>query len=97
MKAGEVVALVNLQVTGPGGMASALSTESADHLGLKHGDEVRLFITVIHVLPLKTTPPAAAGSTRCMAQIMRGQVTSKPPPVAKAMPKSKVGCGPSAR
>lgn len=50
---GDIMALVKFQVTDPGEMASVLTTESVDDLGLKPGDEVQLFIKAIHVLPVK--------------------------------------------
>jgi molybdate transport system regulatory protein len=34
-------------------MASVLTTESVDDLGLKAGDSVRLIVKAIHVLPVK--------------------------------------------
>lgn len=50
---GDVMSLVKFQVTGPCTMASVLTTESARHLELKEGDQVRLVVKAIHVLPVK--------------------------------------------
>ena len=53
IKKGDVMALMKFQVTEPGQMASVLTTESVEELGLKPGDEVQLVIKAIHVLPVK--------------------------------------------
>ncbi|MGE4554113.1 MAG: molybdopterin-binding protein [Desulfovibrionaceae bacterium] len=53
IKKGEVMALVKFRVTQPGPMASVLTVESVEELGLKPGDEVQLVIKAIHVLPVK--------------------------------------------
>ena len=53
VKKGDVMSLVKFQVTDPGEMASVLTTESVEELGLKPGDEIMLFIKAIHVLPVK--------------------------------------------
>ena len=53
VKKGDVMALVKFQVTEPGGMASVLTTESVEELGLKPGDEIMVFIKAIHVMPVK--------------------------------------------
>ncbi|MCK4593461.1 TOBE domain-containing protein [bacterium] len=50
---GDVMALVKFEVTVPVEMASVLTVESAEHLGLEVGDEVRLVVKAIHVLPVK--------------------------------------------
>jgi molybdate transport system regulatory protein len=47
------MSLVKFEVTLPAQMASVLTTESLEHLGLKPGDEVELIIKAIHVLPVK--------------------------------------------
>jgi len=53
VKKGDVMSLVKFDVTTPVEMASVLTTESVDDLGLKTGDEVRLIVKAIHVLPVK--------------------------------------------
>ena len=53
LKTGDIMSLVKFQVTTPAQMASILSTESLEELGLKVGDEVELIIKAIHVLPVK--------------------------------------------
>jgi molybdate transport system regulatory protein len=50
---GDVMSLVKFEVTGPGQMASVLTTESVKEMGLKPGDQVRLIVKAIHVLPVK--------------------------------------------
>lgn len=50
---GDVMSLVKFQVAGPAQMASVLTTESAQALNLKVGDDVELIIKAIHVLPVK--------------------------------------------
>jgi len=53
IKSGDVMSLVKFKVDRPADMASVLTTESAQDLGLKEGDEVQLVIKAIHVLPVK--------------------------------------------
>lgn len=53
IKNGDVMSLVKFDVIAPAQMASVLTTESAEHLGLKVGDEVELVVKAIHVLPVK--------------------------------------------
>jgi molybdate transport system regulatory protein len=53
VKKGDVMALVKFQTKAPAELASVLTTESAEDLGLKPGDEVLLVIKAIHVLPVK--------------------------------------------
>ncbi|MHC4605627.1 MAG: TOBE domain-containing protein [Planctomycetota bacterium] len=53
VKKGDVMSLVKFEVAAPAKMASVLTTESAEHLGLKEGDEVLLVVKAIHVLPVK--------------------------------------------
>lgn len=53
VKKGDVMALVKFKTTGPADMASVLTTESAEDLGLKKGDEVVLVVKAIHVMPVK--------------------------------------------
>ncbi len=53
VKTGDIMSLVKFDVTGPHSMASVLTTESVEDLGLKPGDEVELIVKAIHVLPVK--------------------------------------------
>jgi len=53
VKKGDVMSMVKFDVTAPAEMASVLTTESLEDLGLKDGDTVRLVIKAIHVLPVK--------------------------------------------
>ena len=53
VKAGEVMALVKFDVEKPCEMASVITTESLESLGLKPGDEVELVIKAVHVLPVR--------------------------------------------
>jgi molybdopterin-binding protein len=53
VKKGDIMSLVKFDVTAPVEMASVLTTESVDALGLKNGDMVELIIKAIHVLPVK--------------------------------------------
>jgi molybdate transport system regulatory protein len=50
---GDLMSLVKFDVTTPAEMASVLTTESLEHLGLRVGEEVQLVIKAIHVLPVK--------------------------------------------
>lgn len=54
VKTGDVMSLVKFDVTQPCEMASVITTESAEHLQLRPGDEVKLVIKAIHVLPVKS-------------------------------------------
>jgi molybdate transport system regulatory protein len=47
------MSLIKFSVTTPTEMASVITTESVEALGLKVGDEVQLIIKAIHVLPVK--------------------------------------------
>jgi len=49
----KIMSLVKFEVTGPGKMASVITTESVTELGLKVGDQVQLLIKAIHVIPVK--------------------------------------------
>ncbi|MFC1544331.1 molybdopterin-binding protein [Gemmatimonadota bacterium] len=49
---GDVMSLVKFEVTEPAQMASVLTTESLEHLGLEVGQQVQLIIKAIHVLPV---------------------------------------------
>ncbi|HWP85036.1 MAG TPA: TOBE domain-containing protein [Terriglobia bacterium] len=53
IKKGDVMALVKFEITNPGTLASVLTTESVEEMGMKVGDTVRLIIKAIHVLPVK--------------------------------------------
>jgi molybdopterin-binding protein len=53
IKTGDVMALVKFSVAKPCEMASVLTTESVEEMGLKPGDEVHLIIKAVHVLPVK--------------------------------------------
>jgi molybdopterin-binding protein len=50
---GDVMALVKFTITAGGHMASVLTMESLDELGLKPGDEVTLLVKAVNVLPVK--------------------------------------------
>jgi molybdate transport system regulatory protein len=50
---GDIMAKVEFDVSAPTRMASVLTTDSAEELGLKPGDEVLLVVKAIHVLPVK--------------------------------------------
>jgi molybdate transport system regulatory protein len=53
VKSDTIMSLVKFHVTGPADMASVLTTESLEEMGLKEGDEVELVIKAINVLPVK--------------------------------------------
>jgi len=53
IKSDQVMSLVKFDVATPAKMASVLTTESVEELGLKIGDTVQLVIKAIHVLPVK--------------------------------------------
>jgi molybdate transport system regulatory protein len=53
VKKGDVMSLIKFAVTTPHDMASVVTTESAEGLGLRTGDEVQLIVKAIHVLPVK--------------------------------------------
>jgi len=53
IKRGDVMSLVKFDVSVPTEMGSVLTSESVEHLDLKVGDNVRLIIKAIHVLPVK--------------------------------------------
>jgi molybdopterin-binding protein len=50
---GDVMSLVKFEVTTPTRMASVITTESVDELGLAVGDRVQLMVKAVHVLPVK--------------------------------------------
>ena len=47
------MSLVKYDVTTPAQMASVVTTESVQELGLKVGDTVQLIVKAVHVLPVK--------------------------------------------
>jgi molybdate transport system regulatory protein len=53
IKSDEVMSLVKFDVIPPAKMASVLTYESVADMDLKVGEEVRLVIKAIHVLPVK--------------------------------------------
>ena len=53
VKRGDVMSLLKFDVQVPHEMASVLTTESVDDLGLKVGDTVHLVIKAIHVLTVR--------------------------------------------
>jgi molybdopterin-binding protein len=53
VKKGDVMSLIKFLVTTPNNMASVITTESVEALGLKAGDDVQLIVKAIHVLPVK--------------------------------------------
>jgi len=53
LKKGDIMSIVKFDVSAPSEMASVLTTESLEELGLKEGDKVQLIIKAIHVLPVK--------------------------------------------
>lgn len=53
IKKGEMMSLVKFDVIVPAEMASVLTTESAESLGLEVGNDVQLIIKAIHVLPVR--------------------------------------------
>jgi molybdopterin-binding protein len=52
VKKGDIMSLIKFSVA-PSQMASVITTESAEELDLKEGDEVELIIKAVHVLPAK--------------------------------------------
>lgn len=53
VKKGDIMSLIKFSVTTPNEMASVITTDSLEELGLKIGDEVQLIVKAIHVLPVK--------------------------------------------
>lgn len=53
IKQGEVMALAWFDITNPCEMASVLTVESAEEMGLKVGDEVTLLVKAVNVMPVK--------------------------------------------
>lgn len=53
VKKGGIMSLVKFNVVSAAEMSSVITTESAEELDLKEGDQVELIIKAIHVLPVK--------------------------------------------
>jgi molybdopterin-binding protein len=53
IKRGDIMSLVKFEVSAPTEMSSVLTTESLEDLGVKVGDELKLAIKAVHVLPYK--------------------------------------------
>ncbi|MDX9815808.1 MAG: TOBE domain-containing protein [Smithellaceae bacterium] len=53
VKKGDVMSLVKFDSISAQEMASVMTTESVEEMNLKAGDQVRLVIKAIHVLPVK--------------------------------------------
>ena len=49
----KVMSLIKFEVTVPSTMASVVTTESVNELGLKVGDTVQLLVKAVHVIPVK--------------------------------------------
>jgi molybdopterin-binding protein len=53
IKTGDVMSQVQLQIDQPAAMASVMTTDSLNDLGIKPGDKVRVVVKAIHVLVVK--------------------------------------------
>ncbi|HXK50378.1 MAG TPA: TOBE domain-containing protein [Clostridiales bacterium] len=53
IKKDEIMSLIKYEVVLPAEMASVITTESAEALDLKVGDEVKLAVKAVHVMPYK--------------------------------------------
>ncbi len=53
VKSGDLMSMVKLSVTDPCEMASVLTTESVEQMGLKPGDKVRVLVKAVSVLIVK--------------------------------------------
>lgn len=53
IKTGDVMSQVQLEVDHPAHMASVMTTDSLNDLGIKPGDKVRVIVKAIHVLVVK--------------------------------------------
>lgn len=53
VKKGEIMAQAEFALEGPLGMTSVITTDSMNDLDLKPGDQVRLLIKGINVIPVK--------------------------------------------
>jgi molybdate transport system regulatory protein len=54
VKKGDVMSIVKFDVTIPHEMSSVLTTESAEDLQIKPGDDIELVIKAIHLLAVKS-------------------------------------------
>ena len=53
IKKGDVMSLAKFEIIEAATMASVLTTESVEEMDLKVGDEVKLVVKAVHVLPIK--------------------------------------------
>lgn len=53
IKKGDVMSQVQLQIDSPAAMASVMTTDSLEDLGIKPGDKVKVIVKAIHVLVAK--------------------------------------------
>lgn len=53
VKKGEIMAEAEFALEGPLGMTSIISKDSMDDLNLQPGDQVRLLVKAINVIPVK--------------------------------------------
>ena len=53
IKSDAIMSIVKFEIVEPATLASVLTTESIQEMGMKVGDEVHLVIKAIHVLPVK--------------------------------------------
>lgn len=53
IKKGTIMCEVKVDLTSPGKMASVMTIESLDDLGIKQGDTVKLVVKAVHVLLVK--------------------------------------------
>jgi molybdopterin-binding protein len=52
VKSGDIMSLAKFDIDLPAAMASVMTTESVEELGLEVGDKVVLVVKAIHVLPV---------------------------------------------
>lgn len=53
IKKGDIMSQIKMEILLPGEMSSVLTTDSLEELDIKPGDEVKLAIKAVHVLPYK--------------------------------------------
>ncbi|HBS85801.1 MAG: molybdenum-binding protein [Bacteroidetes bacterium GWF2_38_335] len=53
IKKGDIMSMVKYEIVLPAEMASVITTESLEDLDLKVGEEIKLAVKAIHVLPYK--------------------------------------------
>jgi molybdopterin-binding protein len=53
IKKGDIMAQIKFEIKAGGEMASVLTMDSLEELGLKLGDEVTLLVKAVNVLPVK--------------------------------------------